>query len=306
MKRAFLIGCVLLGSGWSMAQQLPQYTQYFLNDFVINPAVAGSKGAWIGQSNNRFQWVGIQDAPRTYVLSLHGPLNNEKMGLGAYLFTDITGPTRRTGFSASYAYHIRLTDDIKLGMGLTFGALQFQIDGSKITTQQTGDVAISNGNQSVVVPDAGAGLYAYSDKFFAGFSAPQLIGNEIQFFDDYDSPESRLSRHFFLMGGYNFQVMDDIVIQPSTFIKYVDPLPVQFDVTLRGIYKEIVWAGVSYRMDDAVGFMLGYTFQENLTFGYSYDVATSEIQNHTTGSHELMLGIRFRNRGKIKSRVTEE
>lgn len=296
MKKNIIILLVAIISLPVFGQQLPQYTQYFLNDFVINPAVTGTKKAWIGQSNNRFQWVGITDAPRTYIMSVNGPVRNLNMGLGGYIFADVVGPTRRTGAMASYAYHIKINDDIKLSLGANFGVLQFMVDGSKISTKETGDLALSAGSQQVIAPDAGAGFHLYSDRFFVGFSAPQLINNQLQFFDDYDSPTARLSRHFFFTAGYNFDVIDGLVIQPSLFVKYVDPLPVQFDATVRAIIKDKVWFGASYRMDDAVGFMLGYNLLDNLMFGYSYDYATSRIQNYTSGSHEVMLGIRFKDK----------
>ena len=306
MKRLIFSLVCVLGSFVGLAQQLPQYTQYFLNDFTINPAVAGTKEAWVAQSNNRFQWVGITDAPRTYVLSLNGPVRNMNMGVGGYVFTDVTGPQRRTGASISYSYHLKITEEIKLGLGLTFGATQFTIDGSEIELKDPTDVALSSTNQQVLLPDGGAGLHLYSKDFWFGISAPQLLNNKVQFYDDYDETTARLARHYFLTAGYNFEVIDDLVIQPSVFVKYIDPLPVQFDATVRGIYKETVWLGLSYRMDDAVGFMMGYNFNDNLMFGYAYDMSTSEIQDYNTGSHELMLGIKFAKRAERKPKVTTE
>lgn len=306
MKRLIISLTCVLGSLVGLAQQLPQYTQYFLNDFTINPAVAGTKDAWLAQSNNRFQWVGITDAPRTYVLSLHGPIRNMNMGVGGYVYTDVTGPTRRTGANASYSYHVKITEDIKLGLGITFGATQFSVDGSQIDLKDPSDVALSNTNQQVLLPDGGAGFHLYSDEFWVGFSAPQLLNNKVQFFDDYDETTARLARHFFFTAGYNFEVIDDLVVQPSVFVKYIDPLPVQFDATVRAIYREMVWVGFSYRMDDAVGFMMGYTFNDNLMFGYSYDMSTSGIQDYNTGSHELMLGIKFGQPAQRKAKTPTE
>ena len=298
-KVSYIILFCVFGCSVSLfAQQLPQYTQYFLNDYVTNPAVGGSKKAWMAGFNTRYQWVGIQDAPRTYILSLHGPVRKTRVGLGGYVFSDVTGPTRRTGASFSYTYHLPITDEIKLGMGVSGGVLQYVVDGSKITTKTSNDIALSNTVQSTVLPDAGLGFYLYSDEFFVSLSAPQLLGNKVQFFEDYDETDARLARHFFFAAGYKFEVVEDVVIQPSTFIKYVTPTPVQFDATVRVLYKDMVWAGVAYRSEDAVGFMLGYTLQQNITFGYSYDMPTSEIKNHTSGSHEVMLGIRFKNRAK--------
>ncbi|KAB1063228.1 PorP/SprF family type IX secretion system membrane protein [Salibacter halophilus] len=296
MKRYILTLGVIFGALTVTAQQLPQFTQYFLNDFIINPGVTGTKDAWIGQSNNRYQWVGIQDAPRTYILSANGPFSDYNMGLGGYFFSDIAGHTRRTGFAGSYAYHLKVADDIKLGMGLNFGATRWLIDGSAIQTKDTEDPAFSRGTQSTWVPDAGVGFHLYAKEFWVGISAPQIIGNKLKFFDDYTQTQARLARHYFFNAGYNYQMLDELVLQPSVFVKYIDPLPVQFDATLRVIYDDFIWAGFSYRMDDAVGVMLGVDFQNNLRFGYSYDIPTSDINPYTTGSHELMLGIRFKER----------
>src|ERR1035437_8806270 len=124
---------LLFAATSAFAQQLPQYSQYMFNDFVMNPAIAGRSNYWEANSNNRYQWVGITDAPRTYILSLQGPLKNKKMGLGGTIFTDIVGPTRRTGANLAYAYHVKLSTTYKLSFGVNAGVLQYSVDGSKIT-----------------------------------------------------------------------------------------------------------------------------------------------------------------------------
>src|SRR5574337_1238532 len=117
MKRIFYILLILFGCvGVSIAQQLPQYTNYMINSYVLNPALSGTKDYFEVQSDNRYQWVGITDAPRTYILSANGPYKTKNMGYGGYVFTDITGPTRRIGLSFSYAYHAKLTETMKLSI----------------------------------------------------------------------------------------------------------------------------------------------------------------------------------------------
>ena len=133
---------------------------FFLNKYLLNPGATGTEDYWEGQLTNRLQWVGITEAPRTHVLSANGPLHNDKMGLGGKIFSDVTGPTRRTGFSFSYGYKIRVSETMKLGMGLSFGGLQYMTDASQITIENPGDVALSAGTQSVFVPDAGFGLHS--------------------------------------------------------------------------------------------------------------------------------------------------
>lgn len=289
MKRKLLYLLILI-AGVSEAQQLPHFSQYMINDFVMNPAVGGSRDYVEGKSNNRYQWVGITDAPRTYILSLHGPTKNRKMGIGGYLYTDITGPTRRTGLDLTYSYHLKLSDKIKLSFGVAGGLLQFAVDGSKITVKDEGDIALSSGLQSVIVPDFSAGFYLYSKKFYVGASAPQMLKSKLQFFDYQTS--SRLSDHYYAMAGYHLKITEDFEFEPSVLVKYVKPAPLQYDVGGRFNYKGRVWIGGAYRNLDAFTGLVGFTWR-NLLFGYSYDFTTSNLKNYSTGTHEVMIGVKF-------------
>ena len=315
MKKIIIALLFFIGLTSVKAQQLPQYTQYLINDFVMNPAIAGSRPFFDAKSNHRYQWIGIRDAPRTYIFSLHGPINLFNMGVGGYLYTDIVGPSRRTGVQLAFAKHFKINDNLNFSFGVSGGIQQFLIDGAKVTLNESNDIALSNGIMSVLTPDASAGGYLYGDnvlmdgdKLFFGFSAPQLLThlgvNKLQFFDNYDQTISRLEDHYFVTAGYTFKVHEDFDIQPSGLAKYVEPSPIQFDLTMRGIYKDFLWIGGSYRSGseftdiESIGVLAGYSFQKNLMLGYSYDISMSDIRNYNSGSHELMFGIRFKNRKK--------
>lgn len=307
MRKALYIAVFIMMGAVAFAQQLPHYTQYIINDFPMNPAIAGSKDYFDAKSNHRYQWAGITDAPRTYIISLHGPWKDSNVGLGGTLFTDITGPTRRTGLQLAYSYHLQVADNTKLSFGITGGLLQFAVDASKITLKEQGDKAFDQGLMKAVVPDAGAGLYLYSDKYFISLSAPQLIQSKLKFFDASTNSLSRMVNHYFIFGGYTFDLSEDFSLQPSAMFKYVSPAPPQAEIMLRPIYQDMLWVGASYRtaiapfMADAVGASIGYTYQENLTFGYSYDFTLSNLRNYSYGTHEIMLGVKFRDRTKPKS-----
>ena len=289
----------------SQAQQLPQYSQYLINDYVMNPGITGNKDYFEAKTNHRFQWVGLTDAPRTFILSMHGPIKAENMGVGGYLFTDITGPTSRVGAYGSYAYHIDLNGDgMKLSAGLFGGIMQYSIDGSKITLEDQMDPLSSAGIESITIPDAGFGVYWYNDKFFLGASVPQLLQNELRLNESAD-PIGRLTSHVFVMGGYKFEVGSDFEIEPSFLMKYVKPTPVQFDISAKAIYQQKFWIGGSYRTDDAMSVLIGYTMQEKLFFGYSYDVTTTDLKNYSSGTHEVMLGIRFATKKELPKEEPE-
>ncbi len=292
MKKHYILFFGLL-TFCGLAQQLPQYSQYMLNEMAINPAVAGKDDYADVRSNSRYQWVGITDAPRTYMLTAHGPIKGKNMGLGMNLYTDIVGPTRRTGISLAYAYHLKLKKDIHLSMGLSAGVLQWGIDGSKLTLHDDGDQSLLNTYQTTYVPDFGAGLYFHKkDRFYLGIAVPQLYQSPIALYSG-SSKTSKLVSHFNINGAYKFDLGDDFKIEPSFLVKYEMPAPPKIDAGLRFIYKGQIWIGGAYRHNDAFTALVGFMYKNYLMIGYSYDYTTTNIKKYTSGTHELMLGIHF-------------
>lgn len=289
MRNIFL-PCLVVSVMNVTGQQLPQLTQYQFNDYVFNPAVAGSRPLFELRSGHRYQWVGIQDAPRTFTFSGTTPVG-EKMGVGGYLFTDIVGPTRRTGVQFSYAYHLRLTEDIKLSLSLSAGLLQFLIDGSKIQFHDPGDPIMDDQLRGDLLPDAKFGFYLYGERFWFGAAAPQLLHNKIYFLDETNETLSRMEDHYYAMGGYRFPVGEDWRVEPSFLVKYTSPVPAKIDLTATVRYKDTFWLGAGYRTNDAYCAMVGYWLKKTFQFGYSYDIITSNLRNYSTGTHEVMLAI---------------
>lgn len=275
------------------AQQLPQYSQYMLNEMAINPAVAGRDDFAEVRSNNRRQWVGITDAPRTYMLTLQGPIKDKHMGLGMNVYTDIVGPTRRTGASLSYAYHLKLNKELNLSLGVSAGLQQWGIDGNKITLREEGDQQLISSYRTAAVPDFGAGIYFYQkEKFYFGVSLPQMYQAPLGIFPGAEK-NSKLASHYNINGAYKIVVDEQITVEPSFLVKYEKPAPVKVDIGARVIYKKQVWAGLVYRHKDAVSALLGYMYKDYLTIGYSYDFTTTKVRKYSSGTHELMLGLRF-------------
>lgn len=293
MKRVIVIFCIcLFAPAGLQAQQLPHFTQFMFNDYVLNPAVAGTKDYYQVRSNSRFQWTGIVDAPQTISLSLNGPHSSRPMGFGGYLYNDVTGPTSRTGLYGTYAYNIAIKGDVRLSMGLSFGIMQNKIDGTEISLHDDGDPVMQGGISSTVVPDASVGFYFYASNWYAGFSAFQLFSNNLKVYDEKNGL-NKLKSHFYLLGGYRYDINDQFCIEPSVIIKAMSPVPIQIDLNAKVTYQEMVWLGLSYRSRDAASVLLGYIHDKRYYFGYSYDFSTSDIRNYNSGSHEIMIGIRF-------------
>ncbi len=290
LKHISLVVLCLLGLSLS-AQQIQQFTQYQWVGLSFNPAFAGSDNLFNAYATHRTQWAGINDAPRTYQLGLHAPSKSGKMGFGGTLITDVAGPTKRFGFQGAYAYHLQVSETTKLSLGASFGLTQFTIDGSQITLRETGDNALDGSMQSELKPDASFGVLWYADKFKVGVSAMQILNNKLDLFPG--DGDGNMSIHYYLTGSYLFNVSEAIDIEPSALIKYVDPVPAQFDISARVIYKSNIWLGGSYRTNDAIAIFAGYNVLDYLALGYSYDYATSDIQTYTNGTHEILIKLRF-------------
>jgi type IX secretion system PorP/SprF family membrane protein len=292
MRRLSIILLALAAVPGLRAQQLPQLSQYVSQDYLYNPAVAGSRPWFELRSAHRNQWVGIQDAPRTFMMSATTPIA-ANMGLGGFIYTDNVGPTRRTGVQFSYAYHLRFNDRIRMGLSVAFGAQQFLIDGSKITFRQTGDPAMDDQLRGSLMPDATFGMQVYHDNWWVGAAAPQLLNNRIVFYDDQAQSMSRLENHYYAMGGYRFRFGDDLRLEPSFLLKYVEPVPAKLDLTATVYYKDMLWLGGTYRTNDAVALIVGCWLKKRFQFGYSFDVTTTNIARYSTGTHEVMLAFTF-------------
>ena len=283
-----------------VAQQLPVFTQYIFNKYLFNPAVTGTEDNFSATANYRYQWQGITDAPRTYVLSVHGPHKFKSFGLGGALYTDVTGPTSKTGMYLSYAYHIRVSEEIKLSLGLSGGLMQYRLDGTKINLADPGDLTLANTLMTRRVPDFGFGAYLYHKKFFCGLSVPQFIQAKLDFSDDGTQTLSNLTSHFYFNSGYTFQVNSDFALEPSMMIRYAHPVIPQLDVAAKGIYNKNYFIGIMGRSQNGLSVLAGFqSTNGKFNFGYSYDINTVGISAYSSGSHELMMKATF---GKIKQR----
>ena len=287
-----ILFAIITASAGLKAQQLPHYTQYMFNDFVINPAIAGVHNFYQIRTNHRFQWVGLTDPPMTNSLAFYGPHDKLDMGYGGYIYSDVTGPTSRAGITGSYAYNIAVSGDMRLSMGLSLGIMQYRIDGTQLNPADVSDPSILSLVSTSYLPDAGLGLYLYADDFYVGLSAAQLLNNSVKIFDNKNGL-NRLKTHINLIGAYRFHLDEDWLIEPSVMVKGTAPKELGFDITARAEWKKMLWAGVSYRYHEAVGIMLGYSFEEMLFFGYAYDIGISSLRKYNTGSHEIMIGYRF-------------
>jgi type IX secretion system PorP/SprF family membrane protein len=294
MKRIFSILVLLFAMNVVDAQQLSLTSQYMMNHYILNPAIAGTENFIPINLNIRNQWVNIKGAPVTQSLSAHGYLGSN-LGLGGVFFNDVTGPTRRTGASISLAYHVRLNKDYTRKLSFGLGAVFFQhyINRELLTTDVPEDMTILEGFNNQFCPDANFGIYfSQTDKFYVGFSIMNLLEVKKDLFSLSNKIKNPIERTYYFNAGYRFKLGDNFGFEPSMLMQFQEQSPMQFDFNGRFGYKNMIWLGGSYRLKDAAVAMFSIDFKK-FALGYSYDITLSEIKKHSYGSHEINLVYRI-------------
>jgi type IX secretion system PorP/SprF family membrane protein len=303
--------------GASLAQQVPMYSQYIMNGFLINPSFAGRDGYTTVNLTVREQWVGLAGAPSTYAASFQTrilknsfiskstavrkkivkPTKGGKVGLGGYIFNDNNGIMHRTGISLAYAYHIPLgrtggiPNDLSFGLAMT--AYQFAVNTTGAILNSQDDPLLNSYDRSVFIPDFNFGASFTTSKYYIGFAMTNLLRGSLVIADTSKNKTSQLG-NFYLTGGVKFPLTPDWIFEPSAFIKASDMFfkSVQMDLTARMYYREDYWAGISYRTNDALIAMLGLKY-DRFYFAYAFDFTLTDIRKQSYGSHELSLAVKF-------------
>lgn len=273
----------------AFAQQDPLFSQYMFNKLALNPAYAGSHEMLTIDMLNRYQWVGIDGAPRTFTIGAHMPTRNFKVGLGIYAYQDVLGPTKNQGLMATYAYRL-LMGKSSLSFGLQAGFKYFDFDWRQINVEDP-DYTFTPEEFQRFTPDANFGIYYQNNRFFAGVSSKQLFQNEYGMVKvDGKTTYTKLLRHFYGLAGGAIPIDEKIVFRPSVLAKFVKNAPLQVDVNASVLFDNIFWIGMSYRTEKALVFMTEFRISEKFRVGYSYDYYLNEILPHNKGSHEFRLG----------------
>jgi type IX secretion system PorP/SprF family membrane protein len=298
MKKIALFFVSICLGATSYSQQLPQITQHIINNYAVNPAVAGMYDYYQVKTTIRNQWVGFTDAPRTTILSIYGK-KSERVGLGGLVFNDQTGPTSRVGGSASYTYSFPLTRSVKMSFALSGGFTQFKITKQGLNILHLNDRILLGGDVVRSAPDATFGFNMYGNKWYLGAAIPQLLSANLNLMsDDYtriynEVSQGNLERHFYVLGAYKHSFNPFWSIEPSLLLKSVKAAPLQADFGVKTTYDDKLWFGMDYRNNGEMAVLLGYSIKERYLIGYSYDIPSSDMSVSSSGSHEFMIGIRF-------------
>lgn len=300
------------------SQQLPQISQYLRNQYMINPGAAGVYDFTDITLGGRVQWLGMADAPKTSYLSISAPLSHFssknqynpslrnssgfskspvvntgrlKHAVGLQFLANQLGAFRRLDFAGTYAIHLPISRGYNISFGTNLGLLNHTFLPERAVVEDlVSDNAYLNfvaNNTHLNILNISSGLYFYSKKMFVGLSVNQLTKGLVYFGSGFY--DARM--HFNFTAGYKINIGTDYSITPSTLIKYMVPTVPVVESSVQLEYQESFWLAISYRHKDAFIGMFGMNLSDRFKFGYSFDYTISDLNQFSSGGHELILGI---------------
>ena len=289
MKKIYFIAILTISVFAELrAQQDPHYTQYMYNMSVMNPAYAGSKENISGGLLYRKQWVEIEDAPTTGTFFIHSPVG-KNVGLGLSAITDKIGPVEENNLYGDFSYTLNLGGEHKLAFGLKAGLTMHKIDFATIypTLPDLNDDVFGQANPNATFFNLGTGLFYYTNKYYIALSMPNMLKSKYLDFNGRKYGTEVL--HYFLTGGYVFDLNPNLKFKPFAMVKTSVDAPTSFDFSANFLFNEKLELGATYRLEDSFCAMVNFAVTPSLRIGYAYDHIVSDLDVVTPASHEIML-----------------
>ena len=307
MKKNFLAILFALIGISAYAQQQPIFTQSMQNTMLINPAAMGVKQFLDAKVGYRKQWADIPNSPSSFYATLQTPLgynySKAHLSTGGFFMTDMAGNIRQTTVQVVGAYHLLISNQkqksMLLSFGLAPGMTNYSIDQSNVVVQNNNDpIANAAFSRTKFALDFGvrlSGRRGSSEVYFVGLSANLPRNYESQF----NGQMNRIASNITLSGGIALAVpnLRNVAFVPS-FILRRNTFGTQIDLngTLKVANK--FWAGVNYRHNQAIGFLLGGFFTENLNATISYEMPNGnqigKLATRALGTSIYEISIGFR------------
>lgn len=311
LRHLAIIFTLVFAVGNLKGQQLPLYSQYTMNRFLINPAVAGTDGFTTINLTAREQWIGFKGSPKTHSITVDSKLLQEsyilknvsikkkkrrsarsaKVGVGAHIYNDHSGPIDRTGIEGTYAYHLNLNKTLlSFGMSLNFFQMRLSTD-KLVLSDDFPDDLITGGKQALYIPDASIGVYALANDYYAGISAINVLKASVQFGKN-SGGNYRLNRQYNIIAGYKYKLNEELQLEPSMLLKIPETLRAQLDLQVKLNIKREYWAGLAFRTGSALS-VFGGAKVDRYYIGYAFDYNFNKLMRYTYGSHEIMAAVKF-------------
>lgn len=285
----FVFGCTLA----LQAQQRPLQSLYMFDPLLVNPAYAGTQTQLSATGIFRNQWVNLEGAPQTFTATVHSGFLQNRVGLGLIMGRDVIGIHNDLSLYGVYSYRIKLDKTTSVSFGLQGGFNNFESDYNQLIIKHPNDPKLEKGVVQKLLPNVGAGVYYRHKSFYVGLSVPYLINNKLIYFEETNT-DAKQHRYYYLMGGFSKQLAPNLQWVPSALLRFQEKAPLSFDLNSTFVLYRTVGLGASYRLGNGLIGLFELQLNENFHVGYAYDLTTSDLNQFSNGTHEIMVNYRIK------------
>lgn len=287
-----LIGLILLPL-FGYSQQTDLNTLYNQNPYLINPAAAGLQNCFSAYLNHRNQWVGINNSPVRNALTLDGRLiGAHGIGLDTRMYQ--AGLLQNFNVKLTYAYHLKLAKNAGLSFGISLGMIQQSFAFSEAVVTDYTDNTLLTGNQSDMGFSSDAGLLLSTQRLQFGISIPQVFARGLTIENPgVETSDFTLVQHMRVYGAYDVVQSDKWKITPSVLYRNAAFIGHQVDLGARAMWKNTIGLGAIYRTSYGIIGMVDLNIKDKFKLAYGYGFGGNNFTALSSGSHEIMLGIKL-------------
>lgn len=286
-----------------LSQQMPVYSTYTFNKYIINPGFTGIDNEYRAYGFFRTQWTSMPGRPTTGGATVEGSFWKDRIGAGLNVINDRVGLFNQTSVGISYAQKVNFAKEHQISFGIQGFAEMNRIDFSKAHQQNLFDPGISEQNPLKTSYDLSVGISYKFKGLLIGFAALNIVQSKAKFASIGSEQVSfQYLRHYTAFVQYKISLLKQkFNITPMLFLRKAELNGFQIDATVLFDYKNIVFVGTGYRNSFGVITMAGVNILNMFTIAYAYDITTQKTLSGQVGStHEILAGFHIPSNFKSK------
>jgi type IX secretion system PorP/SprF family membrane protein len=238
------------------------------------------------QMITRQQWIDVEDAPATYLLNAHTPINDTRASIGLSIISDEVGPIINNKFSFAYSYLLRMSSGSFLSLGISGGVSQYQVNLQNITTIDTNDPLFAENINSAFKPSFGSGLVFFTSTFYLGLSVPEMLQYSIPYENESTVFETSPAT-VMVTSGYRISLGSGFSLKSSALASFSSEQSI-YDFAIEAIVQKFQ-GGAAYRINHTASLLLGLKLGKNMTISYAYDFPINSQVLNVLSSQELSI-----------------
>ncbi len=288
MKKLFTLILTILVAAPVIAQDIPMLGQKMTNTFMYNPAVAGHSSGSLTYSFRR-NFSGISNAPRMNFISVHTPLLNHRIGIGANVFQEDVNFLKNTYIGGALAYHVKFNQANVLSFGVSGEYNSIRLSGNTNSNPEDPEYTrLANGQLDDI--DFSFGMLFHNRFVKVGFAANRLATAWIKSEDDFI-----LTNFYsgFVQGMIPLRGGQDLLEPYFAYRKFSETNDA-YDVGLYYTYNDMLMGGVGFRKGSIAILSAAFRLNKKLMLGYSHELLFGDVARHLGSANEITLRLDFK------------